>query len=191
MLPFHQVCDGLPRAVRDLAMAGGRRVSLTIEGGELELDRSILEKLRSPLLQLVRNAVDHGIEAADVREAAGKAPEGGIVVSATIQGNRVHVCVADDGKGLDLAAVAERGRREGLPIPSDQESIAELIFEPGISTAEAVTTLSGRGVGLDVVKTTVMALRGDRKSTRLNSITNAHLVCRLLLEKKKVNYVNK
>src|SRR3546814_14556465 len=84
MLPFHQACDGLPRAVRDLAMASGRQVSLIVEGGELELDRSILEKLRSPLLQLVRNAVDHGIEAAGVREAAGKAPEGRIVVSAAI-----------------------------------------------------------------------------------------------------------
>src|SRR3546814_3359329 len=89
-------------------MAGGRQVSLTVEGGELELDQSILEKLRSPLLQLVRNAVDHGIEAADVREAAGKAPEGRIVVSAVIEGNRVQVCVADDGRGLDLAAVADR-----------------------------------------------------------------------------------
>lgn len=160
MLPFHQACDGLPRAVRDLAMAGGRQVSLTVEGGELELDRSILEKLRSPLLQLVRNAVDHGIEAADVREAAGKAPEGRIVVSAVIEGNRVQVCVADDGRGLDLAAVADRSRRGGLAIPSDQEAVAALIFEPGVSTAQAVTALSGRGVGLDVVKTTVTALRG-------------------------------
>src|SRR3546814_178330 len=135
MLPFHQACDGLPRAVRDLAMASGRQVALIVEGGELELDRSILDRLRSPLLQLVCNAIDHGIEAAGVRAAAGKAPEGRIVVSAAIEGNRVRVCVADDGRGLDLAAVADRGRRDGLTIPSDQEALAGLIFETGVSPA--------------------------------------------------------
>src|SRR3546814_16608903 len=100
------------------------------------------------------------MEAAGVRAAAGKAPEGRIVVAAAIEGNRVRVCVADDGRGLDLAAVADRGRREGLTIPSDQEALAALIFEPGVSTAQAVTALSGRGVGLDVVKTTATTLRG-------------------------------
>src|SRR3546814_12149629 len=99
MLPFHQACDGLPRAVRDLAMASGRQVALIVEGGELELDRSILDKLRSPLLQLVRNAIDHGIEAAGVRVAAGQAPEGRIVVLAAIWGNRVRGWVADDENG--------------------------------------------------------------------------------------------
>ena len=160
MLPFHQACDGLHRAVRDLASSGDRQVVLTIEGGELELDRSILEKMRSPLLQLVRNAIDHGIEAAAEREEAGKSPQGQIVVSAAIEGNRAHICVADDGRGLDLEAVADRARVEGLAIPSDQEGLADLIFEPGVSTAQAITALSGRGVGLDVVKTTVTTLRG-------------------------------
>ena len=160
MLPFHQACDGLHRAVRDLASAGDRQVALTIEGGELQLDRSILEKMRSPLLQLVRNAVDHGIEAVGEREAAGKSPQGQIVVSAAIEGNRAHICVADDGRGLDLRAVVDRSRVKGLAIPSEQEALADLIFEPGVSTAQAITALSGRGVGLDVVKTTVTALRG-------------------------------
>jgi two-component system chemotaxis sensor kinase CheA len=160
MLPFQQACDGLHRAVRDLASSRDRQVALTIEGGELELDRSILEKMRSPLLQLVRNAIDHGIEAVGEREAAGKSPQGQIVVSAAIEGNRAHICVADDGRGLDLQAVAERSRVEGLAIPSDPEALADLIFEPGVSTAQAITALSGRGVGLDVVKTTVTALRG-------------------------------
>lgn len=161
MLPFQQACDGLPRTVRDLAVASGRQIHLSIEGGDLELDRGTLEALRAPLLHLVRNAIDHGIELPAERLAAGKGAEGQIRVSATAQGNRAQIRVADDGRGLDLAAVAEQGRAQGLAVPEAPEAMVDLIFAPGVSTAGSVTALSGRGVGLDVVRTTVMALRGS------------------------------
>lgn len=161
MLPFQQACDGLQRTVRDLAVASGRRIHLAIEGGDLELDRGTLEALRAPLLHLVRNAVDHGIELPAERVAAGKSAEGQITVSATAEANRVRVRVADDGRGLDLAAVAAQGKAHGLDVSESPEAVVDLIFAPGVSTASSVTALSGRGVGLDVVRTTVTALRGS------------------------------
>lgn len=160
MLPFAEACEGLDRAVRDLAAAGGRQVDLVVQGHDIELDRALLDGLKDSLLHLVRNAVDHGIEPAEQRAAAGKPRAARIVVSARRNGARVEVQIADDGRGLDLDAIRSRLVQGGLPVPEDPAALARAIFASGFSTAAVVTALSGRGVGLDVVKTAVEAMRG-------------------------------
>jgi two-component system chemotaxis sensor kinase CheA len=160
MLPFAEACQGLDRLVRDLAQAGGKEVDLVIEGGQVELDRSILEGLRDPLSHLVRNAVDHGIERPDRRQSAGKPARGRVAVAASLRGTQVEVVVADDGQGLDLEAVRHRVRQQRLREPYDEQDLASCIFLPGFSTAALVTSVSGRGVGLDVVKSRIEALHG-------------------------------
>ncbi|MGQ3073249.1 MAG: hybrid sensor histidine kinase/response regulator [Ferrovibrionaceae bacterium] len=160
MLPFAEACEGLDRVVRDLAAAGGRTADFVVEGHDIELDRSVLDGLKDSLLHLVRNAVDHGIEPAEQRAAAGKPSVARIVVSARRNGARVEVQVADDGRGLDIQAIRSRLVQAGLPVPDETAALARAIFAPGLSTATEVTALSGRGVGLDVVKTAVEAMRG-------------------------------
>jgi two-component system chemotaxis sensor kinase CheA len=160
MLPFAEACQGLERSVRDVARTEGKQVELTIEGGDVELDRSVLEGLRDPLNHLVRNAVDHGIEPPERRRAAGKPEAGRVTVSAALRGTQVEVVVADDGKGLDLDAVRAQARGRGLCEPSDTSALKDLVFLPGFSTATAVTSISGRGVGLDVVKSRLESLQG-------------------------------
>ena len=160
MLPFAEACQGLDRLVRDLARASGKEVDLLVEGGQVELDRSILEGLRDPLYHLVRNAVDHGIETPDQRQAAGKLAQGRITLAAALRGTQVEVVVADDGRGLDLEAVRQQVRRQGLGEPPDERDLASCIFLPGFSTASLITSVSGRGVGLDVVKSQVELLHG-------------------------------
>jgi len=160
MLPFAEACQGLDRLVRDLARASGKEVVLLVEGGQVELDRSILEGLRDPLYHLVRNAVDHGIETPDQRQAAGKLAQGRITLAAALRGTQVEVVVADDGRGLDLEAVRQQVRQQGLGEPPDERDLASCIFLPGFSTASLITSVSGRGVGLDVVKSQVELLHG-------------------------------
>ena len=160
MLPFAEACQGLDRLVRDLARASGKEVVLLVEGGQVELDRSILEGLRDPLYHLVRNAVDHGIETPDQRQAAGKLAQGRITLAAALRGTQVEVVVADDGRGLDLEAVRQQVRQQGLGEPPDERDLATCIFLPGFSTASLITSVSGRGVGLDVVKSQVELLHG-------------------------------
>jgi len=160
MLPFAEACQGLERAVRDLAQAGGKQVELVVEGGRVELDRSVLEGLKDPLNHLVRNAVDHGIEPPERRRAAGKLPAGRVTVAAELRGSQVEVVVADDGAGLDLDAVRAVARQRGLADLPDGRDLAHLIFLPGFSTAPIITDVSGRGVGLDVVKQRVEQLHG-------------------------------
>ncbi len=160
MLPFAEACQGLDRLVRDLARASGKEVDLLVEGGQVELDRSILEGLRGPLYHLVRNAVDHGIETPDQRQAAGKLAQGRITLAAALRGTQVEVVVADDGRGLDLEAVRQQVRQQGLGEPPDERDLASCIFLPGFSTASLITSISGRGVGLDVVKSQVELLHG-------------------------------
>ncbi len=145
MLPFAEACEGLERMVRDLAQESGKEVDLVVDGGQVELDRSILEALKDPLRHLVRNAVGHGVEPPEARRAAGKAPRARIIVAAALRGAQVEVVVADDGRGIDLAAVREQARKRGLPEPADERQLAGLIFEPGLSTARVVTDVSGRG----------------------------------------------
>jgi two-component system chemotaxis sensor kinase CheA len=161
MLPFAEACQGLERVVRDLARAGGKEVQLSIRGGTVELDRSVLEGLKDPLRHLVRNAVDHGLEAREEREAAGKPGQGQITVSAVLRGSQLEVTVGDDGRGLNLEALRQQVRRRRLPEPADERELARLIFLPGLSTARMITDVSGRGVGLDVVKSQVEALHGS------------------------------
>jgi two-component system chemotaxis sensor kinase CheA len=158
--PFSRVCEGLDRLVRDLASASGKQVRLQVEGGDVEVDRSILEELRTAVRHIVRNAVDHGIEPPAERVAAGKSAEGRIVIAAALQQDRIAVEISDDGRGLaaDLirGSAAESRLGEGLA----DEEVERLIFLPGISTASATTRISGRGVGLDAVRKCVESMRG-------------------------------
>ncbi len=160
MLPFAEACQGLERVAHDLAQAGGKEVELVIEGGDVELDRSVLEGLKDPLRHLVRNALDHGVEPPAQRRAAGKPPRARVTVAAVLRGTQVEVVVSDDGRGIDLPALRRRARERRLPEPADDRELARLVFEAGLSTAERVTDVSGRGVGLDVVKSRVEALHG-------------------------------
>jgi two-component system, chemotaxis family, sensor kinase CheA len=160
MFPFASACEGLDRAARDLTAGGDKDLRIVVEGGDIELDRSILDGLRDPLLHLVRNAVDHGIEAADVRQRAGKPPAGRITIAAKLRGMQVEVEVADDGRGVDLDAVREAARKRGLSQSGSPDVLVGHIFQAGFSTSRTVTPLSGRGVGLDVVKSRVEAMRG-------------------------------
>lgn len=160
MVPFSDACRNLERAVRDLATAGSKSVSLVVRGGEVELDRAVLEGLRDPLLHLVRNAVDHGIEAPEERSRAGKPPQGVVTVAASLRGAEVLITVSDDGRGLDFEAIRAQLRRRELPVPAREHDLAQSIFTPGFSTSRIVTDVSGRGVGLDVVKRAIETLRG-------------------------------
>ncbi len=160
LLPFAEACVGLERVVRDLAATSGKEIDLVVEGADIELDRSILEGLKDPLLHLVRNSVDHGIESASARLAAGKPARGRIGVAAMLRGSRIEVTVADDGAGLDIPAIRERTRQKHLPEPADERECAQNIFLAGFSTSPIVTEISGRGVGLDAVKNKVESMRG-------------------------------
>ncbi|HEU4578783.1 MAG TPA: response regulator [Polyangiaceae bacterium] len=161
MFPFGEACEGLQRAARDVARASGKQAELIVSGGDVELDRAILQGLRDPLLQLVRNAVHHGIEAPEQRARAGKPPRGRITVAAQLRGSQVDVSVEDDGAGLDLDAIREQLARRQLPVPAEPQELARSIFQPGLSTAPLITDISGRGVGLDVVRSHAMALHGS------------------------------
>ena len=160
MLPFGDACEGFERVVRDLSRASGKEVDLVVEGSDVELDRSILEGLKDPLLHLVRNAVDHGLESPEERRTKGKPPRGRITVAAALRGTGVEVVVADDGPGLDLGRIREHASRRNLTVPKEERELARLVFLPGFSTARLITQVSGRGVGLDVVKHRVEALHG-------------------------------
>lgn len=160
MVPFLEACRGLERTVRDLTHGEGKQAELELSGAQVELDRSIIEALRDPLLHLVRNAVAHGIEPSAEREAAGKSPIGRVEVSATLRGAQVEVVVGDDGRGLDVERIRRLAGKQGLPVPVDEAGVARLIFRPGFTTAPLITEVAGRGVGLDVVRRAVEALQG-------------------------------
>ncbi len=165
MQPVANLCNKLPRLVRDLAAACGKEVELELEGAETELDRTIIEAIRDPLTHLVRNAVDHGIEPREVRLALGKRPQGRLLLRAYHEGGKVILEVSDDGGGLPLERIRETALRGNL-VPSERvPRMADrdwygLIFLPGFSTAEKVTNVSGRGVGMDVVKINVERIGG-------------------------------
>lgn len=161
MMPFGEACEGLDRAVRDLAEAGGKEIGLAIEGGDVRVDRAVIGGLKAPLLHLVRNAAGHGIEPPSERRSAGKPPAGRIAVSAVLRGDRVEVSVRDDGRGIDLGAIRAEALRRGVEPPEDERELARLIFVPGFSTARGLSEISGRGVGLDAVRTGAEALRGS------------------------------
>jgi two-component system, chemotaxis family, sensor kinase CheA len=161
MVPFGTIAEPLRRAARDLARSLGKAVELELRGQETELDRGVLEQIADPLLHLVRNAIDHGIEPPEARLAAGKPRYGTVRVHATQLGSEVVVTVADDGQGIDLARVRQRAGETGdaLDGVGDDEAIYA-IFRSGLSTAPAVSEVSGRGVGLDVVRASLASVRG-------------------------------
>ncbi len=161
MVPFTEACDALYRTVRDLAARERKPTELVVEGGDIELDRSIVDGLRAPLLHLVRNAIDHGIERAEERALLGKSARSRLVVSAALRGDQVEITVRDDGRGIDLQAVRDRLRAQGADVPAEDGAVLSSIFEAGFSTAPTVTELSGRGVGLDVVRTQIESMRGN------------------------------
>jgi two-component system, chemotaxis family, sensor kinase CheA len=159
------ITDPLHRALRDLQRSTGKEARLSVVGAEMSLDRRLLDQLKPALVQLVRNAMDHGIEAPSERERAGKHREGLVVIRVEQRGNLVVVEVADDGRGLDIEAIRKAARRRGLA--SDDaiaqmsvDELAALVFGSGFSTREGVAAISGRGVGLDLVRDRVQALRG-------------------------------
>jgi len=165
MQPIANLCKNLPRLVRDVAAACGKQARLEMEGIDTELDRTIIDAIRDPLTHLVRNAVDHGLESREARLAAGKPAEGRLTVTAFHEGGKVNIEVSDDGAGLPLERIRERAIQAGLIPPERVARMTErdwhqVIFVPGFSTAEKVTHVSGRGVGMDVVKTNVERIGG-------------------------------
>ncbi len=164
MTPVGEVFDRFPRLVRDLARDLGKRIRFDMEGEEIELDRSILDEIGDPLLHLIRNAADHGIETPEHRTATGKPEEGRILLSASRERNTVLLRVTDDGRGIDRAAILAKARRDGLADASveslSDELLLRVLARPGFSTAETVSGVSGRGVGVDVAMTRVRSLGG-------------------------------
>jgi two-component system chemotaxis sensor kinase CheA len=158
--PFSEITETLPRVARDVSRDVGKPVRVTVVGGEIEADRVVLEALREPLLHLVRNAIDHGIEAPAQRAAAGKPAEGELRIEGALRGDRLVVTVADDGAGLDLATVARGLQARGRSVPADPAMLARTIFDDGFTTRDAATTLSGRGVGLAIVRTAAERMGG-------------------------------
>ena len=164
MLPIRSTFERFRRLVHDLARDLGKQVELTIEGAETELDKTVIDQLADPLMHLIRNSMDHGIEPPDVRLGAGKRATAKIHLSARHSGANVLIGVADDGRGIDAEAVRNRGIERGLIAPDAEVTESEifaLIFEPGFSTARQITDVSGRGVGMDVVRQRVESLRGS------------------------------
>jgi chemotaxis protein histidine kinase CheA len=165
MLPVSTVFDTFPRAVRDLSRSFAKEVELTMTGGSTELEKRVIEKMADPLVHLVRNAIDHGLEPPEERVKAGKPAAGVLTIAAEQHGNRVHITVRDDGRGIDPHVIRAAAVRKGLGSEKDvaqwtDERLFNLIFEPGFSTRTEVTDVSGRGVGMDVVRVVADGLGG-------------------------------
>ncbi|HEX3033455.1 MAG TPA: chemotaxis protein CheA [Bacillota bacterium] len=166
MVPIEQVFNRFPRMVRDLAKDLGKDIELIIEGEETELDRTVIDEIGDPLVHLLRNSVDHGIESPEERENAGKARVATVKLSARHEGNNVIIEVTDNGRGIDPARIRAKALEKGLLTPKEAEQMDDnaainLIFAPGFSTAEKVSDVSGRGVGLDAVRSKIEALSGE------------------------------
>ena len=165
MVPVASVFSRFPRLVRDLSRKSNKEVDLVVSGEDTELDKSVVEVIGDPLVHLIRNSVDHGIESAEERIAAGKPAKGTVNLRAFYKGNSVAIEIEDDGKGIDPDKMREVGIRKGIVTPEeakqleDREAI-ELVFAPGFSSAEQITDISGRGVGMDVVRTNIKSLKG-------------------------------
>jgi len=165
MLPIAQVFRKFPRVVRDLSVEKGKQIELVMEGEKTEIDKSILDVIGEPLIHLVRNAVDHGIELPDERERIGKSRTGKITLRAGHEGNQIVIDIIDDGAGLDPVRLRKKAVEKGIKTQDEvdrlsDEEAGELIFLSGFSTAEVVTDISGRGFGMDIVRTTVESLKG-------------------------------
>jgi len=163
LVPLSQVFQRMQRLVRDLAHQTGKQFDVVLEGEEVEIDKVVVDQLSDPLMHLIRNAADHGLEPPPERVAAGKPARGRLILSAAQRGREVLMAVADDGRGLNREAILQRARERGLIGPHDtpdDKVLWNCIFQSGFSTAAEVTNLSGRGVGMDVVQNTIRALRG-------------------------------
>ncbi len=165
MQPIGMVWNKLPRVVRDMAVAMGKQIRLEMDGADTELDRTIIEAIKDPLVHLVRNSCDHGIEPPEVRTSAGKPPHGRLTLRAYHEGGQVNIEIGDDGAGIDVVRVKQKAIEKGLLRPEQAEKLSDrealnLIFQPGFSTAQTVTNVSGRGVGMDVVKSNIEKIGG-------------------------------
>jgi len=165
MIPLNHIFNRLPRVVRDVARYDGKEVDFVIEGGETELDRSVMDGLNDPLLHLIRNSVNHGIESPDAREKAGKPRKGNVRLSAHRDRDNVIIELIDDGAGINIGKVKAKAIEKGLITAEvadtfTTEQAIELLFQPGFSTADTISDISGRGVGLDVVRRSIEALKG-------------------------------
>jgi two-component system chemotaxis sensor kinase CheA len=165
MIPLSVIFNRFPRTVRDIALREGKEVEFNIVGGDTELDRSVMDGLNDPLLHLIRNAIDHGIERADDRERAGKPRCGNLCLSARRDRDNVIIEIADDGGGIRADRVIAKAIERGLVTPEaaasmEKEAVYDFLFQAGFSTADTITDLSGRGVGLDVVRTALQSLKG-------------------------------
>lgn len=162
MMPMDYAFNRFPRLVRDLSRKLGKEVDLATVGESTELDKGLIERIMDPLTHLVRNSLDHGIETPDKRVAAGKSAAGTLTLAAQHQGGNILIEISDDGAGLDRERILDKARQSGLPVTDSMpdEEVWQLIFAPGFSTAEAVTDVSGRGVGMDVVKRNIQQLGG-------------------------------
>jgi two-component system chemotaxis sensor kinase CheA len=165
MLPVQQLFNRFPRVVRDLSQTLGKDVELILEGGETEMDRTIIEDITDPLIHLVRNSLDHGIEMPEVRESKGKSSKGILKIRAFHQENHVIITIEDNGSGLDLEKIKESAIKKNVVTEQESEALSEneainLIFETGLSTAESVSDVSGRGVGMDIVRNHIDKLNG-------------------------------
>ena len=165
MIPLNHIFNRLPRVVRDVAQYDSKEVEFVIAGGETELDRSVMDGLNDPLLHLIRNAVNHGIESPDTREKAGKPRKGYVRLSAHRDRDNVIIELVDDGAGINVGKVKAKGIEKGLITPDVAETFTteqaiDLLFQPGFSTADKISDISGRGVGLDVVRRSIEALKG-------------------------------
>jgi len=166
MVPVEQVFSRFPRVVRDLAKGQGKDVEFILEGKEIELDRTVLDEIAEPMIHLLRNSIDHGIESPEDRKKIGKTSKAKLEVTASRERDRVVISVADDGKGIDAGKVKEKALSSGVLTKKEASQISDeeafkLIFKPGFSTKKEVTSLSGRGVGMDVVKTKIESLGGN------------------------------
>ena len=166
MVPFAQTADRLPRAVRDISLKCGKEAKLVVEGRDTLIDKMILEQLYDPMTHLVNNAITHGVETPQERLAAGKSREGAITVRAFYQGNQTVIYVADDGAGIDSKLVKQKAIQKGLISPADAHQmpmmdVYELLFHPGFSTRDQADDFAGRGVGMDVVRTSLSDIRGS------------------------------
>ncbi|MBP8184858.1 MAG: chemotaxis protein CheW, partial [Pseudomonas sp.] len=200
MLPISFVFNRFPRLVRDTCGKLGKQVELVLRGENTELDKGVIEKLTDPLTHIIRNSIDHGIELPAERIAAGKPAQGTVRMSAAHQGGRIVVEISDDGKGLSRERILAKAREQGMAVTDEMpdSEVWLLIFMPGFSTAEAVTDLSGRGVGMDVVRRNITSI-GGRIEIKSLAGQGTHIVIRLpltlaildgmIVEVDKVHYV--